>query len=371
MDSTLVSDYQYDLDRIVSSIVAVGRRWASPDYPLRAQAVEETLGCPNRFSLEAITFALNQQFSLLDEHRLRTWLGRRQAETPLAVGVLNAGNVPLAGLQDLLAVLMCGHSYFGTVSSKSPMLLPAFVDDLVSEYDGVTAVFAPVEDVVEAVDAIIAAGSDGTIDWVLESCRAAGIHSRNQLLRGHTYSVGVVGRDEPARVWSGLAEDILLHEGLGCRNVSILWAPRDSSPDELLSEMARFRAVFPGHSRTIASLKMPIAFASASGNPSAHADDGSFLVTKGPAEPQQPGHLRWVEYDKIAEVELALDRIIDRIQVLVCPEYIALRTSRSPLTIRPGFAQRPSLDWQPSGRDTMDFLCNLESDASEDDTDSV
>jgi hypothetical protein len=351
-----------DLDEIISVVAAVARDWASPLYPGREEAVEGTLAQENRFTLEAVTFALNQQFSLLKERALRAWVDGRCGNEPVAVGVLNPGNVPLAGLQDMLAVLLAGHEYYGSVSSKSTILLQAFAQDLMAVCPPLPLLFAPAEAILGAVDAVIASGTTQTMAWVSDRCDEAGIDPRNRLLRGSKTSVGVVGRNEPASVWRHLAEDILLHEGLGCRNVTILWAPEGVSPDPLLSEMARFRAVFPAHPKTVAGLKMPIAFAAASGSPSAYAEDGSFLVTKGTPEVQQPGHLRWVEYLEIDEVHRHLNVVQNEIQLVVRSKQSGLNRIEGLETALPGFAQRPKLDWKPDGYDTIDFLGNLETE---------
>src|SRR5690606_6287343 len=38
---------------------------------------------------------------------------------------LHAGNLPLVGFQDALAVLLSGAQYFGKISRKDPLLLPS------------------------------------------------------------------------------------------------------------------------------------------------------------------------------------------------------------------------------------------------------
>src|SRR5690606_4634308 len=96
-------------DRLVDAVVRAAEPWRDPDYEPRARAVEETLQAENSFTTEAIAFAVNQQMSLLTEEHLRMWISGRFTQAPLQVGVLNAGNVPLVGLQDFLAVLLTGH----------------------------------------------------------------------------------------------------------------------------------------------------------------------------------------------------------------------------------------------------------------------
>ena len=117
-------------DTIIDAIARVAEAWQDPDYEPRAEVVAQTLEAPNRFTEEALAFAVNQQMSLLTPEAMKTWIKGRRATHSRLVGVLNAGNIPLVGLQDFLAVVLTGHQYLGSVSSKSPVLLPAFVTEV-------------------------------------------------------------------------------------------------------------------------------------------------------------------------------------------------------------------------------------------------
>ena len=103
--------------------------WQDPDYGPRKTAEERTLSAPNRFTEEALVFAINQQMNLITRESLESWIPN-PAPQPCAVVVLNAGNIPFVGLQDFLAVLATGHSYRGILSSRSPHLLPAFAGEV-------------------------------------------------------------------------------------------------------------------------------------------------------------------------------------------------------------------------------------------------
>src|SRR5690625_4842389 len=114
------------------TLARVAERWRDPDYEPRAAAVEETLAAPNRFTEEALAFAVNQRMDLLTNDPLDAWLGVA-AESPSYVAVLNAGKDPFARLQVLLAELWIGNRYCGVASSKSPVLIPAFFDDVLAK----------------------------------------------------------------------------------------------------------------------------------------------------------------------------------------------------------------------------------------------
>ena len=341
------------------AVARVARRWRDPDYAARVRAARRTLSAPNRFTEEALAFAINQQMHGITRKGLQRWLRGRRARHACRVGVLNAGNIPFAGLQDFLAVVLTGHEYVGVCSSRSPSLLPAVAECLQRAAPGLRACFAKQSEMWEEADAVIATGSDTTASWIRERALAHALPEDRLLVRGHTFAVAVVDGGESRQDLEGLAEDILLHEGMGCRSVALLWAPRGLSPDPLLEALAAFRSVFPVHASTPGALSMQQAFLRSLDVPHAYGDGLEFLVSRAAPEPQGPGHLRWTEYDSLREVERYLDSEQAAIQLVVARPALAARL-RLPLAAQPpGSAHRPGLDWCPDGRDTVGFLADL------------
>ncbi len=344
----------FSLRKRIAAVAEAARAWRDPEYAARARAAGETLRARNAFTEEAMAFAVNQQMALLTEEALAAWIRDRRAATPAAVGTLNAGNVPLAGLQDFLAVVLTGHRYLGTVSSKSPALLPAFVRDVRRFAPDAEAAFASLPDLLARADALVATGSDETI----ASLRARiALPPDRCLFRGHSFAVAALDGAERADAYERLAEDMLLHEGFGCRNVAVLWAPRGLSPDGLLDALARFRGVFPAHEGTPGRLAMQRALLEAAGASHAYGEGLEFLLSRGEPEPQPPGHLRWVEYDDLAEADAWLAE--RPVQLVVAEERVQKRLAFEGLCVVPGEAQRPALAWRPDGVDTVDFLSAL------------
>lgn len=344
---------------VIRGIAEAAKAWRDPDYPVRASAVEITLQAPNTFTQEALAFAVNQQMSVLTEGDLVTWAPDRAARMGLAIGVLNPGNVPFADLQDFIAVLLAGHNYLGRVSSRSPALLPAFASDVSSRVDDLSIEFDELDAVLERADAVVSTGSDETRDRIRERCDELGMPQQRRLLRGRRFSVAVLDGGESDQELEGLAEDALLHEGFGCRNVALIWAPDGLQPDRLLSAFAHFRAVFPPHSETPGRLKMPQAFLAAVGVPHAHGEGLEFLLSKGEPEPQQPGHVRWSVYSDVSQVDRWLAAHEGSLQLIVARDEIHDRLTVKMPVCAPGEAQRPPLDWHPDGHDVMQFLAEL------------
>lgn len=342
---------------VVEILARVASRWKEPDYPVREDAVERTLAADNRFTEAAVAFAINQQMDLLSEEALRAWQSDLKQDATGApqqtVAVLNPGNIPFVELQDLVAVLLAGYRYVGTVSSKSPALLPAFISDLIDEDERIEADLTDWEDAIAQADRLIASGSDETVASIRDHAQSEGLIPDACWFRGHRYSVAILSGSESEQDLVDLAEDVLLHEGQGCRNVSIVFAPESMDIDPVLDAFAHFRGMFAAHDRTVGPLKMQQALLKAVDVPHAWAEGHEFLISRGDAEPQGACHVRWVPYAVRTEAEdwiRAHEAQIQAVFSAVSPDLPA------GLIEMLGTAQRPALTWEPDRRNHSDFL---------------
>lgn len=337
-----------------AAISEVARRWSDPEHPARAGAALKTLETNALFTEEAVAFAINQQMSLLTGDALESWQKRlfRMGDVR-SIAVLNPGNIPMVGLQDFLAILLSGHSYIGVLSSKCPFLLPAFAGELEEVVPDLSIQFRALVYAVSEADALIASGTDETMEKVASLALEAGIPERNQWIRQSRFSVAVLDGKESEAERESLAEDVLLHEGMGCRNVAIVFAPEKCQPDPYLESFAAFRGTFPAPEPTRARLRMQRAFLKAVDVPHAFADDFQFLVSRGEPEVQAPCHLRWVDSAQPLEW---IEQSRERIQEVFRSQRLA-RTIQGGMDL--GLAQRPNLDWRPDGIDHVDFLGGL------------
>ena len=290
------------------------------------------------------------------------WLGDHWIEQPSTVGVKHSGDVPLAELQDLVAVLGTGHNYYGALSSSSPYLLPAFIQEALEHHSGTPAGFVEADDLFHSADSVIVTGTDETVAWAKERCEESDIPADRRLLRGDRYSVAVIDGDEAEGEREGLAEDMLVHAGYGRRNVALLWAPRDLSPDPYLEAMAQCRAMFPVHDEVPGTLQMQQAFLEAQDQPHAYGEGLEFLMSRGEPEVQRPGHIRWTEYEALGEAREWLREHQSELQVIVARPQVADRLIEGAPdlpVVSPGDAQRPSLGQQPKEVDPVAFLSEL------------
>lgn len=338
---------------LIATLSTVAARWLDPEDGIRQDAVERTLEADNRFTEAAISFAINQQMSLLTSEALTAWQDRLGWTPGQRVAVLNPGNIPFVELQDLVAVLLSGRAWAGTVSSRSPALLPAFVSDLLEASPDIEADILDWEDALAGADLVMASGSDETMSVIRAAAVEEGIAHEHCWYRGHRFSVAVLNGQESQDDLVDLAEDALLHEGLGCRNVSVVFAPESMRIDPVLDAMAAFRGMFEAHDRTVGQLKMQQALLQAVGTPHAWAEGHQFLISRGEAEPQGPAHIRWVPYSERGEAESWIKEHAGVIQGV----FSKMNLTSLPVTVEPlGMAQRPGLTWCPDGRCHVDFL---------------
>jgi len=345
-----------DAEALILAITEQAALWRDPAFPDRAEAVDRTLALDNTFTEEAIAFAVNQQVALATSDGLRAWLKGRRTPRAMDIAVLNPGNVPFVEFQDVLAVVLTGHRYLGALSSRSPHLLPAFMAGVASRVEGLPVQFVPFDSAARMAKSVIASGHGDTLEQIEAVCEGKGIGPACRLLRGHRFGVGILDGRETEDELEAMAEDALLHEGRGCRNVAVIWAPAGSPPDAMLAAFAAFRGVFPAHHKTPTSLKMRQAMLQALGMPHAYGEDLSFLLSKGEPEAQEPGHIRWTEYTRLEEVETWLEARRDDLQIVSMTERLGPRLQTHVARCQPGDAQRPPLDWRPDAIDTIDFL---------------
>lgn len=347
------------MSSLITALVKAACIWSDLNQPCRIDAVQSTLTVSNSFTEAALEFAIDQQMNQLTESALVNWIGDQKPSQVHQVGVINAGNVPFVGLQDLLAVLLCGHSYAGVLSSKSPYLLPAFVQTVRDLGADLEVSFVDRRAMWQRVQVVIATGSDPAIAQISSRARESGIPANKCLFRSNRFGIAILDGQETDRDLDDLALDVLLHEGMGCRNVALIFAPESLKPDQLLTHFAQMRGVFPAHPSTPGRLERQRAYLVAVNQPHAYGDGLEFLISKGPSDAQSPGHVRWVEYSGFDEIVDCVEGLLNRIQCIVARKGLhkMLPEAWEPEVL--GTAQMPALEWQPDRINIIEFLCNL------------
>jgi len=313
------------------------------------------------------TAEVNLARHMLAPEVLGEWLARypfAPVAEPLNVLIITAGNIPFVGVQDLICVLAAGHRALVRPSSRDSENMAWAVATLldiepslpVSIYSEGSADDTPPHPPTAITPAaVIAMGGDAAM--VAIGARYEGVPT---LLRGHRASAAVLAGDETADELRALADDALLHSGLGCRNVSLVFVPRDYDFAPLAAALAGWgvsAGVFAddrgvdapsnGYRQTRAMLRM-------TGVP--HVDCGGCLLVEDGDFSARPSVLNYAFYDDPADVDAWLKRRDGDVQCVACAPRVALR---HPRTVRLGDTQRPRPWDYPDGIDTMQFLARL------------
>lgn len=326
------------MERIIEIFSALGNRLQRfGDDPMTRKVALAACRANDWFSPAEVRRAMQALAAeLLQPESLRQWLAGylRRVGEPQRVLVVMAGNIPAVGFFDLLCVVCSGHRCLYKPSGKDSVLMDYIVAELralapdipVERYDGT----AP-------VDAVIATGSDNT-ERYFKACYAG----QPMLLRGSRQSVAALSGRETARQLAGLSDDIWAYSGLGCRNISLLFVPKEY---ELQLEMPLVNNKYKNNYRqTKALLQM---------NGTSYRDFGASIAVE-----------QWSFPKSLCELSVARYRTLDEVAAWIAEhdrEIQCVVTDCLPHDRRANFgrAQSPGLtDW-PDGRNVLAWLATL------------
>lgn len=196
------------------------------------------------FSEENLHFALEQWSIALSEEQLQAWIIDYDEEyfspkeNPKTVAIIMAGNIPLVGFHDLISVLITGHKALIKPSSDDAKLIPFIMQMLVAIEKEFAGFMLIAENKMENFDAVIATGSNNSsryFDFYFGKYP--------NIIRKNRSSVAVLEGDESDEELTALGEDIFRYFGLGCRNVSKAYIPKDFDVQRLFQAFYPFKAV--------------------------------------------------------------------------------------------------------------------------------
>ncbi len=175
--------------------------------------------------------------SFLKKEKLERWLLEyelKHGASPMKVGIIMAGNIPLVGLHDLLSVIVTGNKALIKLSSKDNILLPFLMKELLKINPELVNKIE-ITDRLNHVNAIIATGSNNTSRYFEYY-----FNRFPKILRRNRGSVAVLSGNETKGDLLNLGTDIFRYFGLGCRNVSKLFVPEGYSFDDFFSGICGF-----------------------------------------------------------------------------------------------------------------------------------
>lgn len=260
------------------------------------------------------------------------------AKMPKRIAVIAAGNIPAVGFHDIMCVLLSGNKAVCKLSSKDEVLLPFlfgkfFKDEVVFE-----------KSVIADFDAVIATGSNNSA-LHFESYFGKYPH----IIRHSRHSVAVLSGTESKKDLAGLAEDMLLYAGLGCRSVSKLFVPRGYDFEALRTECKAFNGLLDLNKyRNNIDYHRAIFIM----NNRPFVDLGNLLLIENKETATGVSVVNYQYYEDLSEVKAFIDSNKENLQITV---------SNLPLTNTTHFGkgQQPDIDEFADGVDTMKWLNSL------------
>lgn len=302
------------------------------------------------FTIENQRYALQKLTEMLQADALHRWAQSyaipANPSSPRRVGVVMAGNIPLVNFHDFLAVLITGHRFVGKLSSSDPVLLPYLSKILIGEDSRWQSEITFTDGSLRDFDAIIATGSDNTsryFDYYFSK--------HPHIIRKNRTSVAVFSGEEDESDLALLADDVFRYFGLGCRNVSKIFIPKQFDPTVLFQSFSAYAYIINHHKyHNNYDYQKAICLV----NKDAFLDSG-WLLMKYSTDLFSPVSMIFLEeYDNLTDCTNRLIGFSEKLQCVV---------SKAPCShlpvVAPGQSQSPGLTDYPDGVDLVQFLLNL------------
>ncbi len=337
-----------NLQERLHALIALGEHLLGEDDYLRAvmHRTSHTNLWFTKDNQEQAVKAIAQEFLQADP--LQRWVAQYdlpEPTTPKTVGLVMAGNLPLVGFHDVLCVFLAGHKAKIKLSEKDPYLLP-YLLKLLEKIDPRTASYFEIVELLKGIDAAIATGSNNTARY-FETYFGKYPH----IIRKNRNAVAVLTGEETDAELLALGSDIFAYFGMGCRNVSKLYVPRDYDFQYLLELLTEYREVVL-HDKYKNNFDYNLALCMLSREPFLMGN--GIVLTENAAIASPVSCLYYEFYDNPAVLEAELSNRLNEIQCIVA------RPDTLHLPVVPfGKAQQPGLGDYADGVDTMAFLAGL------------
>lgn len=176
------------------------------------------------FTIDQVVFANESWSEALTKENLNQWLSAYtfKEEALKNVGLILAGNIPYVGFHDVLSVLLSGNKALIKLSSNDQFLIPFILKILVAIEPRFESRIAFTKERLQNFDAVIATGSNNTARYFEYY-----FGKYPNIIRKNRNSAAVLTGNETHEELVALGEDIFRYYGLGCRNVSKLFVPKN------------------------------------------------------------------------------------------------------------------------------------------------
>ena len=278
----------------------------------------------------------------LTKHNLNKWLSKYNLNNTSRknIAIIMAGNIPLVGFHDFICVFLSGHNSIIKLSNSDNCIIP-FLTDLM-KLPSERIVYS--DSFLKDYDGVIATGSDNTsryFDYYFKNKRS--------IIRKNRNSIAILNGEESDDDLKSLSQDIFTYFGLGCRNVSKLYVPKNYNFDLFFNSIFCYKELINNHKyannydyNKAIYLMSEYKF----------LDNGFFIVKEGNEMHSPISTINFEYYDNVSILKEKINLEDDNIQCIV--SNIEFKGK-----VNFGETQNPSLNQYADNIDVMSFLLTI------------
>lgn len=333
----------------IQAFDALGRHFRDQESVEISQLIEDTSLSNPWFTPDNVRRSLTALAQLLEVEKLNNWIAPYGFDEDLnkEVGLVFAGNIPLVGFQDLLAVLGAGFRAQVKLSTQDQVLTNYVIKQLIT----LAPAFSDrirIVDRLQHFDLVIATGSDNSARY-FEYYFGKFPH----IIRKNRNSVAILSGTETINDLNLLGNDIFSYFGLGCRNVSKLYLPRGYDVALFFEGIADYQYI-QDHYKYTNNYDFNKSLYLINGD--SHFDNGFVLLKPAVSLTSPLATIHFEEYDSTAHLQELINESAQSIQCVV-----ADRSKASDLEIQVpivpfGQSQYPGLEDYADNVNTLAFL---------------
>lgn len=297
----------------------------------------------NWFTKNNLLFALDSWVKLLTKEQLTDWVNTVDLSKvdERNVAIIMAGNIPLVGFHDFLAVLISGHKVVVKQSSNDKHLLPLLAKYLEYVDASFKGKITFTEEQLTHFDAIIATGSNNTARYFEYY-----FNNKPNIIRKNRNSVAVLTGKETKADFNKLADDVFTYFGLGCRSVSKLFVPRNYDfKDFFLGMYSKKELIYNAKYANNYDYNKAVYLMSEFDM----LENGFLLIKEDESYSSPIATIFYEYYDSEVDLKIKLHEDKEKIQCIVANNFIENEVGF-------GQTQQPSLTDYADGINTLEFL---------------
>jgi len=287
--------------------------------------------------------------NFLNKEKLQKWVEDYSISEPKSykkIALIPQGNIPLSGFHDLVSIFISGHKTLIKLAETDRFLFPCMIKFL-KEIEPKTEVFFKIANKLEGFDAVIAELDNKSMAIPFEKY----FGKYPNIIRKKRNSVAVLSGNESKEDLLKLGEDIFQNFGIGSRNVSKVYLPKDYDLKHLLEVLHNFKYLVLNNKY---KNNFDYNFSLYSLNRVPFNINGCVIILEAKEIKSRIGSLHYETYEDLKTVEKDLEEQKENIQNIVSSHNL-LKSKTVPF----GKANWPELDDYDDKKDSLNFLKSL------------